>query len=621
MKIRTKMISLLALLFAVLTLLDIAIQTRVLLPSFTELEREAARTSMKRIDYALATTLDGLQASAADWGNWADVYQFVQSPDPDFVRANITPIAFKQLQINALCIVDRDGNLVLAEAREFNTDARLSLDLVDAKTLPANFPWLRNRAGGKAARGLLRTNRGVLLIASAPILDGSGMGPSRGMVIMGRLLTAAQLHQLGVQAEAELSMLPTPVRAGDGGGLGARLTETAAVIQVDRTFADIYGEPVMSLRVEVPREISQHGSRAITYACVYLVGAGVAALLLLVVILNRVVLAPLAQVTRHALIIGEGADLTARLDLPGSDEIALLAHEFDRMVERVADSRRELVDQSFAAGFAEVAKGVMHNVGNALTPLGVRLAKLGDALRAAPVADVELAALELGAATVDPARRADLEELLRLGAAELGNALKAASIDVAVIQRQTVIVQTALSELMHATRSEHVVESVRLPELVTQTLEIVPDSCRQRLVVEADESLRRVGVVHVARTVLRLVLQNLIINAADSVRDAGRDKGVLRVAAEIVQDADRKQLHLRCEDNGIGIAKDHLERVFDPGFSTKSRATNHGIGLHWCAGAIAALGGRIWAASEGPGLGACLHLVLPLTTQDRRSVA
>jgi C4-dicarboxylate-specific signal transduction histidine kinase len=120
-----------------------------------------------------------------------------------------------------------------------------------------------------------------------------------------------------------------------------------------------------------------------------------------------------------------------------------------------------------------------------------------------------------------------------------------------------VIVQTALSELMHATRSEHVVESVRLPELVTQTLEIVPDSCRQRLVVEADESLRRVGVVHVARTVLRLVLQNLIINAADSVRDAGRDKGVLRVAAEIVQDADRKQLHLRCEDNGIGIAKDH----------------------------------------------------------------
>jgi two-component system NtrC family sensor kinase len=172
---------------------------------------------------------------------------------------------------------------------------------------------------------------------------------------------------------------------------------------------------------------------------------------------------------------------------------------------------------------------------------------------------------------------------------------------------------------MRSTRNEHVMESVRLPDLVAQTLEIVPDACRQRLVVDADESLRRVGVVNVARTVLRLVLQNLIINAADAVRDAGRDKGVLHVAAEIVREADRDQLHLQCKDNGVGISKDNLERVFDQGFSTKSRETNHGIGLHWCANAIGALGGRIWAASEGPGLGASMHLMLPLTVSETRS--
>jgi two-component system, NtrC family, sensor kinase len=56
--------------------------------------------------------------------------------------------------------------------------------------------------------------------------------------------------------------------------------------------------------------------------------------------------------------------------------------------------------------------------------------------------------------------------------------------------------------------------------------------------------------------------------------------------------------------------------VFDKGFSTKSRETNYGIGLHWCANAIAALGGRIWAASEGPGLGASMHLMLPLAIRE-----
>ncbi len=151
------------------------------------------------------------------------------------------------------------------------------------------------------------------------------------------------------------------------------------------------------------------------------------------------------------------------------------------------------------------------------------------------------------------------------------------------------------------------------------TLEIVPDACRQRLVVQADDSLRRVGAVQVARTVLRLILQNLIINAADAVRDAGRDKGSLRVAAEIVGESDAEQLHLHCKDDGVGISADNLERVFDKGFSTKSRDTNYGIGLHWCANAIAALGGRIWAVSEGPGLGASMHLMLPLPVREGRS--
>jgi len=211
-------------------------------------------------------------------------------------------------------------------------------------------------------------------------------------------------------------------------------------------------------------------------------------------------------------------------------------------------------------------------------------------------------------------------QVLRLGSRELAALVKDAQADVAVIQRQSAIVQTALTELMRSTRNEQVIESIRLPDLVAQTLEIVPDACRQRLIVDADESLRKVGVVHVARTVLRLILQNLIINAADAVRDAGREKGVLRLAAEIVRDAGGEQLHLQCNDNGVGISKDNLERVFDQGFSTKPRDTNHGIGLHWCANAISALGGRIWAASDGPGLGASMHLMLPLNVRETRTL-
>jgi C4-dicarboxylate-specific signal transduction histidine kinase len=228
---------------------------------------------------------------------------------------------------------------------------------------------------------------------------------------------------------------------------------------------------------------------------------------------------------------------------------------------------------------------------------------------------------ELTSGAPDPARRADLEEFVRLACTELALAVKASEIDVAVMSRQTAIVQAALTEQLRGARNEHVIEAVRLPELIAQSLEIVPESCRQRLMVATDDSLKKVGVVNVARTVLRLILQNLIINAADAVREAGKDKGVLHVAAEIVREANGEQLHLHCKDDGIGIAANNLERVFEKGFSTKSKATNYGIGLHWCANAIGALGGRLWAASEGPGRGASMHLMVPLGSRESVSIA
>jgi two-component system, NtrC family, sensor kinase len=605
------MLSLLALLFAVLIVLEITVQKQVLMPSFAELEREDAQTSMKRIGFALDATLESLELSAADWGNWADVYQYVQSPNPAFVNANITPVALKQLKVNAMLIVDLNGRYVLSTARNLITGEPLDLDLTARKSLPEDFPWRKNLADGKPARGLLQTNRGVMMIAAAPVLDGSGMGQPLGMVIMGRLLTAAQVRLIGAQAQASLAMLPNrPVRGGE------QIAETDIATQIIRSFADVYGLPLVSFRVDVPHRITSRGQGAVTYASLYLIGAAVTVLILLVVALNRIVLGPLARVTRHAVAVGNGTDLTARLNLAGGDEIARLAREFDRMVERVSDSRRQLVDQSFQAGFAELAKGVLHNLGNAMTPLGVRLSRLADRLRDAPLSDLELALAELTKESEPSERRSDLEEFLRLACRELAAGVKDAQGDVAVVQRQATIVQTALSELMRSARNTHVVESVRLPDLVAQTLEIVPDACRQRLVVDSDESLRKVGAVQVARTVLRLILQNLIINAADAVRDAGRDKGVLHFAAEIVGEANGEQLHLHCKDDGVGIAAENLQRVFDKGFSTKSRETNYGIGLHWCANAIAALGGRIWAASEGPGLGASMHLMLPLPVRD-----
>ena len=112
--------------------------------------------------------------------------------------------------------------------------------------------------------------------------------------------------------------------------------------------------------------------------------AGVAVLVVLLVALRRMVLRPVSRLTQHAVRIAEGDDLTQRMNVRRADEIGVLAREFDRMVDKLADARRRLVDQSFEAGASQAASGVLHNIGNAMTPLSVTVATLQERLRSAP---------------------------------------------------------------------------------------------------------------------------------------------------------------------------------------------------------------------------------------------
>lgn len=608
-----------SLLLLVLSGIAVIIQEAVVMPRFTELEQRNAQVAMNRVRNSIDHDLETMQVQIMDWGNWGELYEFVRGNYPQFAGHNVTAAAMQEIHVDALWIVDLNGRVLLSSDEYLHTNLAMEGIISRGGVVRDDLPW-RGESGVMRASGLVRTNRGPMLLAVGPVLNGTGSGDPNGMVVMGRLLTPAMVHHIEAQTETVIHM--EPPSAGDARD---RLAETASLTQVFGAFRDVYQQPVMTLRVDVPREVTAYGRRALQIASLSVLTVSIVVLVLMLVLLNRLVLAPLTMVTRHAVAIGENPDLLQRLNFKSRDEFGLLAAEFDRMVDRFAVTRRELVDQSFEAGFAELSKGVLHNLGNALTPLGVRLDKLSKRLAESPAADLQLAAAELSADSgkgADGGRRAELLDFISLGAGEIVAMVGEASGDLEALQRQASLMRASLSEQMRVSKHRAaVLESVRLPELVEQSLEIVPDISRRRLAVEADESLQKIGAVRVARTVLRMVLQNLIINAADAVRDSGKEKGVFRVAAEIVRDADKDQLHLRCDDNGVGIPKDQLERVFEKGFSTKSRETNHGIGLHWCANAVLSLGGRIWASSDGPGHGASLHLLLPLGARESGSTA
>jgi signal transduction histidine kinase len=607
MTIKWKITALVAILFAVLGVVEMIVARDVLIPSFTELESKEADIAMRRVQYGMDQTLDQLALTAGSWGNWTDAYRFAQDHNRTFVAEQVTAAGLTQLNINALLFVDLAGHILASDAMDLQSGKEFDLDLTSAHELTENFPWRANLADGRPAKGLLKTNRGILMVAAAPVLDGYGHGPSRGMVMIGRLLSAAEIEKIGAHAQANVSMVPLRVS-----GKTTWSLKTDEVTQVYRTLNDLYGRPIMTLRVDVPREITRRGHSAVNYASGYLMAAAVIVVTLLVVILNRMVLSPLALVTSHAVAIGEGKDFTTRLNFKDRDEIGVLAREFDRMVARVAESRSQLIDQSFHAGKAEVATNVLHNVGNILNSVNISARLVAERVRhskASAVSRIASLLLEQGPMAgqfiTDDERGRRVPEYLAALGEQLLTDQRVALEEIASLQenlehiKDTVAMQQKFATLCGVT------EVVPVADLVEDSVRLNAGAFERHGV-----TLRRefgdVPPITVDRHKVLQILVNLIRNAKYACDDSGRSDKVITLRIE----SGVPGVRISVIDNGVGIPSENMARIFTHGFTT--RESGHGFGLHSAALAAQELGGCLRAESDGPGCGAMFVLDLPL---------
>ena len=117
--------------------------------------------------------------------------------------------------------------------------------------------------------------------------------------------------------------------------------------------------------------------------------------------------------------------------------------------------------------------------------------------------------------------------------------------------------------------------------------------------------------VRAHRIGLLQVLGNLILNAYESIQRGNTSKGRIALSASDATVDDKQMVRLTVRDNGTGFDADTGERLFQRGFTSKSGGDTTGLGLHWCANAVAGMGGRISAQSQGAGQGAEFHVLLP----------
>lgn len=282
-----------------------------------------------------------------------------------------------------------------------------------------------------------------------------------------------------------------------------------------------------------------------------------------------------------------------------------------RAEEQVATAQRELIEISRQAGMAEVATGVLHNVGNVLTSVNVSATLVMDSVRASKVANLPKIGAMLqahandlvGFLTADPKGRRIPDYLVTL-AEQVAAERQIVTTELEHLRKNIEHIRDVVAMQQGYARVSGLVETVSLAEVVEDALRMNASALARHHIeiirdYEADLS------VTIERHKVLQVLVNLIQNAKHACREAGRaDK---RLTLRIRGDGTRVRLSVI--DNGVGIPPENLTRIFGHGFTT--RKDGHGFGLHSGALVAKALGGALSVQSAGLGQGAEFTLELP----------
>ena len=148
---------------------------------------------------------------------------------------------------------------------------------------------------------------------------------------------------------------------------------------------------------------------------------------------------------------------------------------------------------------------------------------------------------------------------------------------------------------------------INLNQMITDTLRIITYDKRFNGISVEPVLATDLMPVFADDNEVQQVLLNLLYNAADATHSHG---GAIRVVTENRSSGEHRRVMMRVEDNGIGIPREHIERVFDPFFTTKPAGAGAGLGLSLCQRLILSNKGTIRVDSE-VGKGTKISILLP----------
>lgn len=343
---------------------------------------------------------------------------------------------------------------------------------------------------------------------------------------------------------------------------------------------------------------------------------------IMIFIIKKVVLNPLISISNGAQEISKG-DLNLRLSQDSQDEIGKLAmvfndmvstiqeyqsdleHKVEKRTRQLKEAQRDLLDKAMEAGRAQLSAMVLHNIGNAVTPVKINFEILKrkddkDLLKylAQCYDDLKGHKSELGHYVTE-------DERGRQVAAYMGELIRSLESNKAKQEDIHTKIETGLEyvsdilSLQHsyASSNQEAAQETAINSVVSDAVKMQKsaiDSNSIALTVTLEPDL---PTLKIQKSKLMQVIVNFVKNSCDAISEhSGSQDNQIEINTYLTED----RIGFSIADTGIGIEKEQQVKIFDFGVSSKGSS---GFGLYYCKSFVEANNGTLALQSPGAGKG------------------
>ena len=574
-----------------------------MMPRFEYLEREDARHHITVIQGALNERLASIARLCKDWAFWDDTYAFMDNGNQAYLDSNCPPAVSCEAGLHLIQYYNVDGQLVWGATRDTQTGKTFQIEGVPLEGFPADSPLVHHSSATDSTVGLMRVGSQMMLIAAYPILTSDGEGPVRGSMVHGRLFNEAEQQWLREQTEGDTSVLtftkPDSTKRSSVADIDFE-TISKDRLRVSSSLNGIDGNLALTLTLISPRQITLEGRNVIWYETLTFTVVCLVVLAFAWQGFRRVVLQPIEEITKHIAALHHTGDMSKRLGKQGTDELGVLACQFDELIAQLEESekRHKIADQQLKEHV------------NALEQQKEAAEQFYEAAEAATQAKSEFLA------NMSHEIRTPMTAILGYSDVLLGELEQESSRSaVYTIKRNGEHLLNVINDILDLSKIE------------AGKLAVEQISCSPVQVVAEVASLMRVRAqaknlpldieyagsipesIHCDPIRLRQILINLIGNAIKFT-----ETGRVRVLTRLIQSSDRPSwLQFDVIDTGIGMTQEQVLRLFKPFMqadsSTSRKFGGTGLGLSISKRLAKLLGGDILVSST-PGKGSTFSVTV-----------